>query len=127
MKQAISTKDAPGAIGPYSQAVKSGDLLFLSGQIPLDPATGQLVTGDIVAQTRRVMDNLRAVLGAAGCTFSDVVRTTIYLVDLGHFAAVNETYGSYFEAPYPARATVQVAALPKAAQVEIDVIAHVRK
>jgi reactive intermediate/imine deaminase len=124
MKQAISTKDAPGAIGPYSQAVKSGDLLFLSGQIPLDPATGQLVTGDITAQTRRVMDNLRAVLAAAGCTFADVVRTTIYLVDLGHFATVNEAYGSYFEAPYPARATVQVAALPKGAQVEIDVIAR---
>jgi 2-iminobutanoate/2-iminopropanoate deaminase len=127
MKQAISTKDAPGAIGPYSQAVRSADLLFLSGQIPLDPATGQLVTGDIAAQTRRVMDNLRAVLAAAGCTFADVVRTTIYLVDLGHFATVNEAYGSYFEAPYPARATVQVAALPKGAQVEIDVIAHVGK
>jgi reactive intermediate/imine deaminase len=127
MKQAISTKDAPGAIGPYSQAVRSGDLLFLSGQIPLDPATGQLVTGDIAAQTRRVMDNLRAVLAAAGCTFADVVRTTIYLVDLGHFATVNEAYGSYFEAPYPARATVQVAALPKGAQVEIDVIAHAQK
>ena len=124
MKQAISTKEAPGAIGPYSQAVKSGDLLFLSGQIPLDPATGQLVTGDITAQTRRVMDNLRAVLATAGCTFADVLRTTIYLVDLGHFAAVNETYGSYFEPPYPARATVQVAALPKGAQVEIDVIAR---
>jgi len=124
MKQAISTKEAPGAIGPYSQAVKSGDLLFLSGQIPLDPATGQLVTGDITAQTRRVMDNLRAVLAAAGCTFADVVRTTIYLVDLGHFAAVNEAYGSCFEPPYPARATVQVAALPKGAQVEIDVIAR---
>lgn len=127
MKQAISTKDAPGAIGPYSQAVRSGDLLFLSGQIPLDPATGQLVTGDIAAQTRRVMENLRAVLAAAGCTFADVVRTTIYLVDLGHFTAVNEAYGSYFESPYPARATVQVAALPRGAQVEIDVIARVGK
>lgn len=126
MKQAISTKDAPGAIGPYSQAVKSGDLLFLSGQIPLDPATGQLVTGDIATQTRRVMENLRAVLAAAGCTFADVVRTTIYLVDLGHFATVNEVYGSYFEPPYPARATVQVAALPKGAHVEIDVIARAK-
>jgi 2-iminobutanoate/2-iminopropanoate deaminase len=124
MTQAISTKDAPGAIGPYSQAIRSGDLLFLSGQIPTDPATGQLVTGDIVAQTRRVMENLRAVLAAAGCTFADVVRTTIYLVDLGHFTAVNEAYGSYFEPPYPARATVQVAALPRGAQVEIDVIAR---
>jgi 2-iminobutanoate/2-iminopropanoate deaminase len=127
MKQAISTKDAPGAIGPYSQAVRSGDLLFLSGQIPLDPATGQLVTGDIAVQTRRVMENLRAVLTAAGCTFADVVRTTIYLVDLGQFAAVNEAYGAYFDAPYPARATVQVAALPRGAHVEIDVIAHVRQ
>lgn len=127
MKQAISTKDAPGAIGPYSQAVRSGDLLFLSGQIPLDPATGQLVGGDIAAQTRRVMENLRAVLAAAGCTLADVVRTTIYLVDMGHFAAVNEAYGSCFEAPYPARATVQVAALPRGAQVEIDVIAHCGK
>lgn len=127
MKQAISTKDAPGAIGPYSQAVRCGDLLFLSGQIPLDPATGQLVTGDIAAQTRRVMENLRAVLAAAGCTFADVVRTTIYLADMAHFAAVNEAYGACFEPPYPARATVQVAALPRGAQVEIDVIAHCGK
>lgn len=127
MKQAISTKDAPGAIGPYSQAIRSGDLLFLSGQIPIDPATGQLVAGDIAAQTRRVMENLRAVLAAAGCTFADVVRTTIYLVDLGHFTVVNEAYGSFFEAPYPARATVQVAALPRGAQVEIDVIARASK
>jgi reactive intermediate/imine deaminase len=127
MKQAISTKDAPGAIGPYSQAIRSGELLFLSGQIPIDPATGQLVTGDIAAQTRRVMENLRAVLAAAGSSFADVVRTTIYLVDLGHFTAVNEAYGSCFEAPYPARATVQVAALPRGAQVEIDVIARCGK
>ncbi len=124
MTDAIATKDAPGAIGPYSQAVRaSGELVFLSGQIPLDPATGKLVEGDIAAQTRRVMENLRAVLAAAGCTFRHVVRATIYLVDLGHFAAVNEAYGSYLEPPYPARATVQVSALPRGAQVEIDMIA----
>ena len=123
MKQPIATKDAPAAIGPYSQAIRDGGVVFLSGQIPLDPATGQLVGGDIAAQTTRVMENLRAVLAAAGCTFADVVRTTIYLLDLAHFATVNEAYGRFFEAPYPARATVQVAALPKGAQVEIDAIA----
>jgi reactive intermediate/imine deaminase len=122
-KQAIATTDAPAAIGPYSQAVRAGDLVFLSGQIPLDPVTGQLVEGDITAQTRRVMENLRAVLAAAGCTFADVVRTTIYLVDLAHFAKVNEAYGSYLKVPFPARATVQVAALPRGAQVEIDAVA----
>ncbi|MGH7293930.1 MAG: RidA family protein [Polyangiaceae bacterium] len=122
-KESITTKDAPGAIGPYSQAVRAGEVVFLSGQIPLDPATGQLVEGDIGAQTQRVMDNLRAVLAAAGCTFRDVVRTTIYLVDLGTFAKVNEVYGACFEPPFPARATVQVAALPRGAQVEIDMIA----
>lgn len=121
--ETIATKDAPAAIGPYSQAVRAGELVFLSGQIPLDPATGQLVEGDIVAQTKRVMENLRAVLTAAGCSFGDVVRTTIYLADLGHFAKVNETYGACFEPPYPARATVQVSALPKGAQVEIDAVA----
>lgn len=122
-KDAIVTKDAPGAIGPYSQALRAGEVVFLSGQIPLDPATGQLVAGDIGVQTQRVMDNLRAVLTAAGCSFRDVVRTTIYLTDLGHFGKVNEVYGACFEAPFPARATVQVAALPRGAQVEIDMIA----
>jgi reactive intermediate/imine deaminase len=122
-KDAIATKDAPAAIGPYSQAVRAGELVFLSGQIPLNPTTGQLVEGDITAQTKRVMENLRAVLTTAGCTFADVVRTTIYLVDLGHFAKVNDTYGACFEAPFPARATVQVSALPKGAEVEIDMIA----
>jgi reactive intermediate/imine deaminase len=122
-KDAIATKDAPGAIGPYSQAVRAGELVFLSGQIPLDPATGLIVEGDITAQTKRVMENLRAVLAAAGCGFADVVRTTIYLVDLGHFGKVNEAYGACFEAPFPARATVQVSALPKGAQVEIDMVA----
>jgi 2-iminobutanoate/2-iminopropanoate deaminase len=122
-KELVSSKDAPGAIGPYSQAVKAGSLVFLSGQIPLDPSTGKLVEGDITAQTRRVMENLRAVLAAAGCSFDDVVRTTIFLADLADFAAVNETYGSFFQAPFPARATVQVAALPRGARVEIDAIA----
>jgi 2-iminobutanoate/2-iminopropanoate deaminase len=123
MKERIVTKDAPAAIGPYSQAVRAGELVFLSGQIPLDPATGTIVEGDIATQTRRVMENLRAVLAAAGCTFADVVRTTIYLVDLGHFGAVNEAYGAFLTEPFPARATVQVAALPRGAQVEIDAVA----
>jgi 2-iminobutanoate/2-iminopropanoate deaminase len=127
MKDAIATHDAPAAIGPYSQAIVAGDLLFLSGQIPLDPATGQIVPGDVMAQTDRVMRNLRAILEAAGSTLADVVRTTIYLVDLAQFAAVNESYGRFFEPPYPARATVQVAALPRGAQVEIDAVALVRR
>jgi 2-iminobutanoate/2-iminopropanoate deaminase len=122
--KAISTGDAPKAIGPYSQAIASGDLVFLSGQIPLDPRTGALVEGDIAAQTERVLDNLAAVLAAAGCDFSNVVRTTIYLVDLGDFQIVNETYGKRFGQTPPARATVQVSALPKGARVEIDAIAR---
>jgi 2-iminobutanoate/2-iminopropanoate deaminase len=123
MKQAIATSSAPGAIGPYSQAVRAGGLLFLSGQIPLDPATGQIVTGDVSAQTQRVIDNLREVLAASGCGYDDVVKTTIYLVDLTQFAAVNEVYGRAFRSPFPARATVEVSALPRGAQVEIDAIA----
>ena len=123
MKQAFSSPDAPKAIGPYSQAVRAGQLLFVSGQVPLDPATGQIVAGDIAAQTRRVFDNLGAVLNAGGRSFADVVRTTVFLADMNDFAAVNEVYGSYFSEPYPARATVQVARLPKDARVEIDVIA----
>lgn len=123
MKELVTTKDAPAAIGPYSQAVRAGSLVFLSGQIPLDPVTGQLVGGDITEQTERVMANLRAVLAAAGCSLRDVVRTTIYLVDLSQFGVVNEAYGRFFDAPFPARATVQVAALPRGAQVEIDAIA----
>jgi len=123
MKQAIVTNNAPGAIGPYSQALRVRQMLFLSGQIPIDPATGHLVPGDVAAQTARVMDNLRQVLAAAGCGFDDVVKTTIYLVDLVHFGAVNEVYGRAFRPPYPARATVQVSALPRGAQVEIDAIA----
>jgi 2-iminobutanoate/2-iminopropanoate deaminase len=122
-KQIISTTEAPQAIGPYSQAVRAGDLVFLSGQIPLDPSNGTMVTGDAAAQTRQVMENLGAVLRAAGTTFAHVVRATIYLVDLGDFAKVNEVYGSYFSSEPPARATVQVAALPRGAAVEIDMIA----
>ena len=122
--KAISTPHAPAAIGPYSQAIRSGDLVFLSGQVPIDPATGELVVGDIAVQTERVLDNLAAVLGAAGCTFADVVKTTIYLVDLGDFQMVNQTYAKRFAAAPPARATVQVSALPKGARVEIDAIAR---
>jgi 2-iminobutanoate/2-iminopropanoate deaminase len=123
VKQAISSPDAPKAIGPYSQAVRAGQLLFVSGQVPLDPATGRIVDGDIAAQTRRVFANLGAVLAAGGRSFADVVRTTVFLADMNDFAAVNAVYGEYFAEPYPARATVEVARLPKDARVEIDVIA----
>ena len=123
MKQAIASDSAPKAIGPYSQAIRVGSLLFLSGQVALDPATGKLVEGDVAAQTHRAMTNLAAVLKAAGLTFADVARTTIYLADMNDFAKVNEVYGSYFSEPYPARATVQVARLPRDARVEIDAIA----
>jgi 2-iminobutanoate/2-iminopropanoate deaminase len=123
MKQPISTTSAPAAIGPYSQAIKAGGMVYLSGQIPLDPATGQMIEGDIAAQTERVMKNLGAVLEAAGCSFDDVVRTTIFLANLGDFQVVNETYGRYFKGVPPARATVQVAALPRGSKVEIDAIA----
>ncbi|MBL9039844.1 MAG: RidA family protein [Archangium sp.] len=120
----ISTSDAPKAIGPYSQAVKAtGALVVCSGQIPLDPATGELVTGDIRAQTERVMLNLKAVLAAAGVDFSHVVRCGIFLVDMNDFSAVNEVYGRYFPEAPPARATVAVAALPRGARVEIDALA----
>jgi len=123
MKKIISTSEAPAAIGPYSQAVRSGDLLFCSGQIPLDPKSGQIVSGDIAAQTRRVLDNIAAVLKADGVTFENVVKTTIFLTDLGDFQTVNEIYGSYLKQQPPARSTVQVSALPKGANVEIEVIA----
>jgi 2-iminobutanoate/2-iminopropanoate deaminase len=123
-KTVVQTPAAPAAIGPYSQAIVSGDLVFTSGQIPLDPATGQLVTGDIKAMTERVMDNLGAVLGAAGCGFADVVKTTIFLADMGDFAAVNEVYGKRFTAQPPARSTVQAAALPRGARVEVEAVAR---
>jgi reactive intermediate/imine deaminase len=122
-KTAISSDAAPGAVGPYSQAVRIGDLVFCSGQIPLDPASGALVEGEIGIHVRRVLDNLAAVLRAAGLGMNDVVRATIYLVDLADFAEVNRVYAEYFTPPYPARSTVQAAALPKGARIEIDVIA----
>jgi 2-iminobutanoate/2-iminopropanoate deaminase len=132
-RKPVSSAEAPQAIGPYSQAIRSlvggpsgpaAGLLFLSGQIPLDPATGELVAGGVEEQTRRVMENLKAVLTAAGARFDNVVKTTVYLVDLADFGKVNEVYGSYFGAHAPpARATVQVAALPRGARVEIDAIA----
>ena len=121
-RQAIATEHAPAAIGPYSQAVRSGSTVFLSGQIPLDPATGQLLDGDIAAQARRVFDNLQAVCQAAGGSLDDVMRIGIYLTDLGDFAAVNTVMAEYFSAPYPARSTIEVAGLPRGAQVEVDAI-----
>jgi 2-iminobutanoate/2-iminopropanoate deaminase len=123
MKKIISTNEAPAAIGPYSQAVRSGNFLFCSGQIPLDPKSGQIVSGDVAAQTRRVLDNIVAVLRAEKLTFDNVVKTTIFLTDLGDFQTVNEIYASYFKQDPPARSTVQVSALPKGANVEIEIIA----
>jgi 2-iminobutanoate/2-iminopropanoate deaminase len=124
--QTVSTDKAPKAIGPYSQAIVAGELIFVSGQIPLDPQTQQMVQGDVRAQTERVMENLAGVLAAAGVGFANVVKASIFLADLNDFAAVNEVYGKRFPTAPPARSTVQVAALPKGARVEIDVIA-VRK
>lgn len=121
-REAISTAAAPAAIGTYSQAVVAGDTVYLSGQIPLDPATGVLVEGDIATQARRVFDNLKAVCEAAGGSLDDVVRVGIYLVDLGDFAAVNAMMTEYFAAPYPARSTIEVSGLPRGAQVEVDAI-----
>ena len=123
MLRAVSSPDAPGAIGPYSPAIKAGNLVFLSGQIPLDPATGQIVAGDIAAQTRQVLQNLSALLEAGGSSLADVARTTVYLADMNDFAAVNEVYRSFFSEPYPARSTIQAARLPRDARVEIDAIA----
>lgn len=125
MKSVVSSDQAPKAIGPYSQAIRVGELLFCSGQIPLDPVTGELVRGDIEIETRQVLKNLRAVLAAGGAEWSDVVKTTIYLTNLDDFAVVNRVYGEHFGAAPPARATVQVAALPRGASVEVDAIAHV--
>ncbi|HEY1654366.1 MAG TPA: RidA family protein [Candidatus Tumulicola sp.] len=122
----VFSPDAPKPIGPYSQAVRSGDQIYCSGQIPIDPQTGELEGGDVSAQTDRALENLRAVLGAAGCLLSDVVKTTIFLVDMNDFAIVNDRYEGSFGASKPARSTVAVAALPKGARIEIDCIA-VRK
>ncbi len=122
-RRAIATDAAPQAIGPYSQAIAAGGLLFCSGQIGLDPATGSLVPGSIADETRRVLENVRAVLAAAGLELTSVVRTTVYLVNLTDFPVVNQVYAEFFPAPSPARSTVQVAALPREARVEIDAIA----
>jgi reactive intermediate/imine deaminase len=119
----IATKEAPHAIGPYSQAVRSGNTIYLSGQIPLDPVSGNLVEGDFAAQARRVFDNLRAVLRAAGADFRNVTRATVYLTDLGNFQTLNTIYGQYFGDHKPARSTVGVSQLPRGAAVEIDLIA----
>ena len=124
MAERILATDAPAPIGPYNQAIRAGDFLFCSGQIPIDPATGELVVGDIAAQTHRVMQNVRAVLEAGNATFAQVVKTTIYLVDMNDFAAVNTAYGEYFTGLAPARSTVAVAALPKGSRVEVEVLAH---
>jgi len=123
MKDAVATPSAPQAIGPYSQAVRAGQWLFLSGQIGLQPSTGELVSGGVVAEATQVLENLRAVLAAAGAGLDNIVRTTIYLVDLADFARVNEAYARAFQSPFPARATVGVAALPRGARIEIDAIA----
>ncbi len=125
MKKTISTTDAPAAIGPYSQAVVSNGLAFLSGQIPLDPATGEIVAGGIDDQTVRVLQNLKAVLEASGSSLANVVKTTVYLKDMAEFAAMNVVYGRFFTDNPPARATVEVARLPKDVRVEIDCIATV--
>ena len=123
MRQAVSTPTAPAAIGPYSQAIRAGNLLFLSGQIPLDPATGNLVEGGIEAQTRQVFQNIGEILKAAGASFDAVVSATVYVADMNDFAKVNEIYATYFSSPAPARATVQVARLPRDSRVEIQVVA----
>ena len=123
MRTLVSAPGAAKAIGPYSPALRIGNLLFLSGSIPLDPESGQLVSGGIVEQTTRVMENIQALLAAAGASFNHVARTTVFMVDLGEFAQMNEIYAKYFTAPYPARSTVQVVKLPRDVRVEIDVIA----
>ncbi len=125
-RRAISTTGAPAAIGPYSQAIATGGLLFTAGQAAIDPATGQLVEGGIEAETERVMANLASVLDAAGCAWGDVVKTTIFLVDMADFATVNAIYGRFMSDPPPARSTVGVAALPKGARVEIEAVARLR-
>lgn len=122
-KKIILTTDAPAPIGPYSQAVMAGNMLFVSGQIPIDPATGNVITGDIQQETRQVMHNLGAVLKAAGLDYQHIIKTSIFLKDMNNFGAVNEVYGQFFTGQYPARETVEVARLPKDVNVEISVIA----
>ncbi len=123
-KQIIKPAKSPAAVGPYNHAVRVGDLLFCAGQIPLNPADGSLITGDIKAQTERVLENVKAILDDQKLTFANVVKSTVFMTNLGDFAAMNEVYAKYFTKDFPARSTVQVAALPKGASVEIEVIAH---
>ena len=123
-KTIVRPTGAPAPVGPYSHAVRTGDLLFCSGQIPLDPATGQLVSGNIQSQTERVLENLKAILAHEGLSLANVVKTSVFLVDLADFAAMNEVYARYFTSDYPARSTVQVAALHKGARIEIEVVAQ---
>ena len=124
MKRIINTDKAPAPIGPYSQAVQAGQMLFVSGQIAIDPSTNELINGNVADEARQVMRNLEALLTQAGYTFADVVKTTIFLSDMQHFAEVNEVYGSYFESAFPARETVAAAGLPKSVNVEISVVAY---
>lgn len=123
MREAVTSPNAPAAIGPYSAGIRAGNLLYLSGSIPLDPVTGQVVAGDITVQAVRVMENIKALLGAAGADFRHVVKTTVFLADMNEFAAMNEVYAKYFVAPFPARSTVQVARLPRDVRLEIEVVA----
>ncbi len=123
-KDAIQTTKAPGAIGPYSQAIRTGNLLFVSGQIPIDPRSGELVRSGIADETKKVLENLQAILEEAGGSLNDIVKTTIFIKDMNQFAAINEVYGSFFKQPYPARATVEVSRLPKDVNVEIEAIAN---
>ena len=124
MKQVIHTDSAPAAIGPYSQAIQIGDLLFVSGQVPIDPSTGAIVEGDIKAQAQQSLNNLKAILNAAGTNMGAVVKTTVFLADMNDFAAMNEVYAQFFQEPFPARSAVQVARLPKDAKVEIEAVAQ---
>ena len=123
MKKVIASTEAPAAVGPYSQAIALGNLLFAAGQIPLDPSTGEIVGTDVTTQTERVCQNIAAVLKANDMTFANVVKTTVFLVDLANFAAMNAVYSKYFPEPFPARSTIQVAGLPRGSQVEIEIIA----
>ena len=125
MISAVSTEGAPKALGPYSQAIRAGQFLFVAGQVPIDPATNELVGGSIADQTHRVLTNIGAILSAGGCSFAQVVRTTVYLADLKDFSAMNEVYATFFTAPQPARSTIQAARLPRDARIEVDVIAFV--
>ena len=126
MRKVVASSEAPAAVGPYSQAIAVGNTLYCAGQIPLDPVSGEMVAGGVAEQTERVLENLGGVLRANGMTHADVVKATVFMTDLGHFAEMNAVYQKYFHAPFPARSTVQVAALPRGSQVEIEVIAIAR-